>query len=389
MLKYLLFIILGILIFILLNRKDGFSIGARIIRHEHTQFGDYYYYNTVTGKSTWEIPYGRDTVQEGAPDINLPEGPPPGPSLGPPGHLDGEFSIKKQEHSGIGSGTVGAGGDVWRGTYNGDNIVIKTMNAIELQTLQVLNEFPGVVRLIGIAPYSLYTDDESRPELLQKMLYYKIKLVVMEELKPIIDQFSKDRVGVVPFINTGEGNVALQNSFLSGQDIEIELKCSPVNKKLFGQLLTTIININSIGYLWGDLKPQNMGIDKSGNLKIYDFGFSRTPEYWSTKLTSTIRGHVIAVEQHKPYIWSDLLAFGKLYLNELVWSFVFIIGYDYIDNVFTLSYQDYQNILSKLTGPKDLVDESIHILKLCFSLNINSTKDDIKLIQEGFLKLFS
>jgi len=54
MLKYLIFLIIGIIIFIIFNSVDGFSVGAQIVRYEPTS-GNPYYYNTDTEQTTWEL----------------------------------------------------------------------------------------------------------------------------------------------------------------------------------------------------------------------------------------------------------------------------------------------------------------------------------------------
>lgn len=63
MLQYLIFLIIGIILYILLNRNDGFSVGGLIIRYilpetspDYIRGADqYYYYNTDTEQTSWEL----------------------------------------------------------------------------------------------------------------------------------------------------------------------------------------------------------------------------------------------------------------------------------------------------------------------------------------------
>ena len=78
MLKYLFLIVIGILLYILLNRKDGFSIGAQIMTYYSTKYKSSYYYNPETRKTTWEPPDGWERGRRGGNDVEpFPEGPPP------------------------------------------------------------------------------------------------------------------------------------------------------------------------------------------------------------------------------------------------------------------------------------------------------------------------
>ena len=73
-LKYLFFLVLGIIFYILLNGKERFSVGIRLVSYFDSESKNYYYYNTDTGLSTWEYPdpTGHTTIYPGSPD-----GPPP------------------------------------------------------------------------------------------------------------------------------------------------------------------------------------------------------------------------------------------------------------------------------------------------------------------------
>jgi hypothetical protein len=93
-----------------------------------------------------------------------------------------------------------------------------------------------------------------------------------------------------------------------------------INNKLFLQLLNVIRRINKLGYIWGDLKNNNLGITDDEQLKIFDFGESK-------KIT------------HQNNFF-DLLAFAKLYFNTLVNEDFFEPGKHY--NIY--SYREYPTI---------------------------------------------
>jgi len=85
--KYIFCLILGIMIYILLNGKDGFSIGVRLFRYLDPVSQNNYYYNTDTELSTWEYPDPTGLTiypgPPGGPIPHLPAGPAPAAPAAP------------------------------------------------------------------------------------------------------------------------------------------------------------------------------------------------------------------------------------------------------------------------------------------------------------------
>jgi hypothetical protein len=131
-----------------------------------------------------------------------------------------------------------------------------------------------------------------------------------------------------------------------------------------------------MGYLWGDLKEENMGIDKNGKVKVFDFG--------ETQLISEI-------EYPPLYYFSDIIAFGKFFLNGLIKRHFCQPGagvYFSRGHGSDLELRDYNNILSNMDGEPVLVQQSKLVLRECFSLNRDSSKADVQSVIDGFDALF-
>jgi serine/threonine protein kinase len=45
-----------------------------------------------------------------------------------------------------------------------------------------------------------------------------------------------------------------------------------------GEILSALSHIQSLGYVYRDLKPENVMVDEEGHCKLVDFGFVTTPD---------------------------------------------------------------------------------------------------------------
>jgi hypothetical protein len=139
-LKYLFFLVLGIIFYILLNGKDGFSVGIRLVRYFDSESKNYYYYNTETGLSTWEYPdpTGRTTIYPGSLD-----GPPPPlpstPAPEPIGDVGGGASAEGID-AGVGGGGVCSAGFISKIFYGSNKL-----DEGSLQRLQIYLSRGGII----------------------------------------------------------------------------------------------------------------------------------------------------------------------------------------------------------------------------------------------------
>ena len=126
---------------------------------------------------------------------------------------------------------------------------------------------------------------------------------IMEKLKHIDlydEKNNKDDKTLFPLKNN-ETNYLLKYRFKKNKEPLLPVKNIEIiipNNKLFIELLDTIERINKLGYIWNDLKNDNLGIDDKGTVKIFDFGETQ-------KITENNN-------------FFDLLAFAKLYYNTLI-----------------------------------------------------------------------
>jgi hypothetical protein len=132
-LKYFFFLVLGIILYILLNGNDGFSVGIRLVRYFDSESENYYYYNTDTGLSTWEYPdpTSRTSIYPGSldgPSPPLPSTPAPEPI----GDVGGGGASAEGIDAGVGGGGVCSAGFFSKILYGS-----KKLDEGSLQRLQI------------------------------------------------------------------------------------------------------------------------------------------------------------------------------------------------------------------------------------------------------------
>jgi len=124
------------------------------------------------------------------------------------------------------------------------------------------------------------------------------------------------------------------------------IRVDEINYKYLINLLDAIQRVNNEGYLWMDLKTNNLGIsDYDDELYIYDFG------------------RAIPINDDNRY--KDLLAFGKFYYNTIINYNFFTPGreYDYLQKPITK--KGYEFLIDSL-HPKD--DELKKVLMNIFNI---------------------
>lgn len=67
-------------------------------------------------------------------------------------------------------------------------------------------------------------------------------------------------------------------------------------KKWFDQIETTLSRLHDVGIVWGDVKPDNVMVDKEGNAVVVDFGGGYSPDYVEPELEGTPKGDLMGLE---------------------------------------------------------------------------------------------
>jgi serine/threonine protein kinase len=220
---------------------------------------------------------------------------------------------------------------VWNGSLRGNPVIYKLMNKSEYNILMKV-QGNGVVRVLyKIENYEL-------PEGVGV-------LVAMEKL---------DTIKLHPDYNTGS---ALDTKYSLEERVKkgVLLNMHSFDFNNLRRLLNTIVEINNMGILWGDLKQENMGLDNDGNLRIFDFSESRT----------------IRSDFENKHL--EIIAYGKLLYNIITQNFAFHPGRHYRGGR-TLSSDEFLQVIDMI---QDIDSISKNALQKCFLLNNESTDNDI------------
>jgi serine/threonine protein kinase len=225
---------------------------------------------------------------------------------------------------------------VWDGTLSGKPVIYKLMSKLEYKMLMK-------VQSIGVVQVLYKTENYKLPEKIDKVGI----LVAMEKL---------DNIKLHPDYNTGQA-LDTKYSFMDRVQKGVLLNMHSFDSNNLRRLLNTIVEINNKGILWADLKQENIGIDKDGHLKIFDFSESRT-----------ISRHEGFEDKH-----FDILAYGKLLYNIITQNFAFNPGRHYR---FALDLTSDQ-FLQAIDMIQDIDPISKNALQKCFLLNSESTDNDL------------
>jgi hypothetical protein len=229
---------------------------------------------------------------------------------------------------------------VWNGTLSGKPVIYKLMSTYEYKWF-IKAQGIGVVRILYTTkkyklPEKMYPEDG-----VDKVGI----LVAMEKLNTI-------ELHPVYFQGLGRGKFYM-HSF---------------DSNILRQLLNAIVELNNKGILWADLKQQNLGLDKDGQLRIFDFNVSSTIRrmekvaYTSTDIYSIGKYYTIPSNKH-----FDILAYGKLLYNIITQSFSFYPGWH---------YNLEQEYLKAIDMIQDIDPISKNALQKCFMLNGESENLD-------------
>ena len=228
---------------------------------------------------------------------------------------------------------------VWNGTLSGKPVIYKLMSKLEYKMLMK-------VQSIGVVQVLYKTENYKLPEKIDKVGI----LVAMEKL---------DNIKLHPDYNTGQA-LDTKYSFMDRLQKGVLLNMHSFDSNNLRRLLNTIVEINNKGILWADLKQENIGIDKDGHLKIFDFSESRT-----ISKHSKIDGF-----EDKHF---DILAYAKLLYNIISQNFAFHPGRHYR---FALDLTSDQ-FLQAIDMIQDIDPISKNALQKCFLLNSKSTDNDL------------
>ena len=141
------------------------------------------------------------------------------------------------------------------------------------------------------------------------------------------------------------------------------------------KLLNTIVEINNKGILWGDLKQENMGLDKDGKLRIFDFTDSSTISSMQKIPFDDSIDEYYTIVSNKHF---DILAYGKLLYNIITQNFSFYPGRHYHDRMKNtgLIREQYLQVIDMI---QDIDPISKNALQKCFLLNGESENLDNEL----------
>ena len=230
-----------------------------------------------------------------------------------------------------------SGYPVWNGTLSGKPVIYKVMSEYEYNMLMKAQGI-GVVRL------------------LYKTANYKLPETLQEDKVGILVAMEK--------LNT----IELHPYYFQGFPESRKFYMHSFDSNILRKLLNTLVEINNKGILWGDLKQQNLGLDKDGQLRIFDFNVSSTirgmekKPYQSTDKYSIGKYYTIPSNKH-----FDILAYGKLLYNIITQSFSFYPGWH---------YNHEQEYLKAIDMIQDIDPISKNALQKCFMLNGESENLD-------------
>jgi len=224
---------------------------------------------------------------------------------------------------------------------NGREGIIKKMNQVELEYLQKL-QGDNVVKILQIT-------DEGFP--------------IMEKLKHIDlynDNIKMKLNNLMYGLKFKHNRININNRETLKQNV---IMPSPKQFKYLLDLLNAIERVNTMGYIWGDLKINNLGISEiDDKLYIFDFGEIQ-------KITNKNR-------------FMDLLAYAKFLYNILINKQFFEPGREYSAIREPIDESGYKQLIDSLnTDDKKLKEELMKIFRIA---NTSISQDDIKIIYKSF-----
>ena len=245
---------------------------------------------------------------------------------------------------------------VWNGTLSGKPVIYKLMSIYEYKRLMEAQGI-GVVRIL------YKTENYKLPKNIEDKLNietHKVGILVAMEKLNIIE------------LHPPEG-LSLENKLRVPQQYELPLLyMHSFDSNILRKLLNTIVEINNKGILWGDLKESNMGLDKDGKLRIFDFNMSRPIRsiekiFYRNKID---KYYIIPSNKH-----FDIVAYGKLLYNIITQNFCFYPGSHYSSDD-GLTPEEYLQVIDMI---KDIDPISKNALQKCFLLNGESENLDNEL----------
>jgi len=121
----------------------------------------------------------------------------------------------------------------------------------------------------------------------------KVAIKILKEevsaKEKILERFTQEGLlnlnhpNIVKILDAGvhENTPYIVMEYIEGQDLEALIKDKirlsvPEALSIFSQLLSALLYVHSFGIIHRDLKPKNILIDKSGNVKLTDFGIAKS-----------------------------------------------------------------------------------------------------------------
>lgn len=237
---------------------------------------------------------------------------------------------------------VGWNSHVWDATWNGQPAVAKAMGVKERGILKKVQDKPWVVRVLYETPVAEYAFREGEhPKDLSATL------VAMEKLQPA-NMHPSWQLGLEDLIDTSHSRSSRGDAKFQVHDP------SARTRRMLLELLEAVAALSEVGLLWGDLKQENLGIDASGRLRIFDFG------------------ETSQISEDKR--WMDIVAFGKLAYNVLARKMAFQPGRHYRTHRDSLTTAELVDTVDLLPAEKAAMDA----LRACFGLSDKSSSAELQ-----------
>ncbi|MCF7900118.1 protein kinase [Candidatus Babeliales bacterium] len=242
---------------------------------------------------------------------------------------------------------------VFYGSYGGKPSIVKITSNDELKiTLDVQNEKDlFVVKLYESSDISSLVGYKG--SLISEKFFSKAyKVLVMEQLETVSSWYTLDGAKELSFDDIKQWE-------------EIEASVTEEKKKIVLDCALAFNYLHSKEIAHRDIKQENMGYDKQGRLKIFDFGESEQ----DNGLLDYYTGHYDLT-----YIQDDIIALGKLFINILTGKYIFAPGRHYNAHRFGLDQKELFDIFDKIKIDdkelKGFIKTMLHVEKETFDPSI-------------------
>jgi serine/threonine protein kinase len=262
--------------------------------------------------------------------------------------FDGKLILDK-----LGTNQGASYNPVFYGSYDGKQSIVKITSDDELKiTLDVQNEKDlFVVKLYGSSDVASLVGYKG--SLVSENFFSKpYKVLVMEQLQIVSSWYKLDGAKELSFHDIKQWE-------------EIEASALEEKNKILLDCALAFNYLHSKEIAHRDIKQENMGYDKHGRLKVFDFGEAvqdnGSLDYYTGHYSLT-------------YIQDDIIALGKLFINILTGKYIFAPGRHYSAHRFGLDQKELFDIFDKIKIDnkelKEFIKIMLHVEKETFDHSI-------------------